>query len=118
MEEKKEEIIDDLIELNEENDNIDEILSQNELSLLYFTATWCGPCRKIYPSLCKLNDRLKYIEIYKIDIDKNEKLSEEKNIKSIPYFEIYEGDKSCGDCSGSDIIKVASLIKKIKFKEE
>ena len=39
-EEKEEEIIDDLIELNEENDNIEEILSQNELSLLYFNISF------------------------------------------------------------------------------
>ena len=39
--------------------------------LFYFTATWCGPCKRIYPLIEKLSEGLdeSKVEIYKVDID-------------------------------------------------
>ena len=64
-----------------ENDDITSVLLENMekkvLSLLYFTASWCGPCQKIKPFLKELSESLKTsgeynIEFYMIDIDNNE----------------------------------------------
>ena len=40
----------------------------------YFTASWCGPCQKVYPDLLELIKTLdsSKVMIYKIDIDKEE----------------------------------------------
>lgn len=44
----------------EPTDNIDEILendlSNNKLSFFYFTASWCGPCQRIFPLLLTLEN--------------------------------------------------------------
>ena len=44
----------------EATDNIDEILendlSNNKLSFFYFTASWCGPCQRIFPLLLTLEN--------------------------------------------------------------
>ena len=42
----------------ESSDNIKKILendkNKNKLSFFYFTATWCGPCQRIFPLLLTL----------------------------------------------------------------
>tara|TARA_Y100001958_G_scaffold156007_1_gene147755 strand:+ start:1764 stop:2189 length:426 start_codon:yes stop_codon:yes gene_type:complete len=47
----------------ESSDNPIEILKndkkENSLSLYYFTASWCGPCKRIFPSLLDLENKLK-----------------------------------------------------------
>jgi thioredoxin 1 len=49
------------------------------------TATWCGPCKVITPSIDKLaenyGDRAK---VMKLDIDTNKPLAKEFGLKSIP----------------------------------
>ena len=59
----------------ENSDNPTEILENdkenNNLSLFYFTASWCGPCKRIFPSLLDLENKLKE-QYNQKDIDKNE----------------------------------------------
>ncbi|HBY87663.1 MAG TPA: thiol reductase thioredoxin, partial [Colwellia sp.] len=51
-------------------DSIDDLLSQHQYSLLYFTASWCGPCKSMSPIVENvsglMNGRFNTI---KIDID-------------------------------------------------
>ena len=102
-----------------ENDNIGEVLVENMnkkvLSLLYFTASWCGPCQKVYPLLNELSDKLKEsgkynIEFFKIDIDENEEFCEKCNIRSVPTFYIMNGKNLLSQCSGADIKTIGEMI--------
>lgn len=52
--------------------------------VLYFTATWCGPCKKISPIFETLSEENKKIAFVKIDIDNNTELA--SGIKSVPTF--------------------------------
>lgn len=102
-----------------EDDDIGEVLIENMnkkvLSLLYFTATWCGPCQKVYPLLNELSDKLSEnsnynIEFYKIDIDKNEEFCEKCDIRSVPTFFVMNGKKILSQCTGADIQTIGNMI--------
>ena len=102
-----------------ENDNIGEVLLENMdkkvLSLLYFTASWCGPCQRVYPLLNELSAKLKEnekynIEFYKIDIDENEEFCEKCNIRSVPTFFVMNGKNLLSQCSGADIQTIGEMI--------
>ena len=50
-----------------------------------FTAKWCGPCQRIAPILDELAKEYDgKIAIYKVDVDKNQELAKEFNVRSIP----------------------------------
>lgn len=54
-------------------------------AIIDFYATWCGPCKATAPILEELAQEYDgKIDIYKVDVDKNEKLSAIFNIRSIP----------------------------------
>ena len=95
------------------DNNIEFLKDQKSYTLFYFTASWCGPCQRIKPLIEEIskksnNDKL---EIYKIDIDENDKLSLDLNIESVPTFFLYLKDKYIDKCTGGDIKKVHKLLK-------
>lgn len=54
-------------------------------AIVDFTATWCGPCKRLSPILEELAKEYKgKIVIYKVDVDKCEDLARAFNISSIP----------------------------------
>ena len=79
----------------------------------YFTASWCGPCKRIKPLIEKISDGAdeKKLEVYMIDIDENEELSEELKIRSVPTFYLFHKNELKGQCGGADIKKVQQLLK-------
>lgn len=94
--------------------NTDEVLDDTDNYLFfYFTATWCGPCKRIAPSIIKLDEGLseKKIRFCKVDIDENEELCERCEIKSVPTFIIMKDKKILGTVNGANIDKVGELIK-------
>lgn len=102
-----------------ESDNIGEVLLENMdkkvLSLLYFTASWCGPCQRVYPLLNELSAKLKgnekyNIEFYKVDLDENEEFCEKCNIRSVPTFFVMNGKNLLSQCSGADIQTIGEMI--------
>lgn len=49
---------------------------------IYFTATWCGPCQSFKPIMAEVMNEGYSVRI--LDIDKNEELAREYNVRSVP----------------------------------
>jgi thioredoxin 1 len=98
-----------------ENDDISDLNNKDCYKLFYFTASWCGPCKRIKPLIEKLSEGLDESKIifYQVDIDLNETLSNQYNIRSVPSFLLFDKNNLQVDsCSGSDIRKIHELLKK------
>ena len=95
------------------NNDISHLKDKECLFLFYFTASWCGPCKRMYPLIEKLSEGLdeSKVEIYKVDIDENDELASDLKVKSVPTFYLFKQKELLGQCSGADIKKVHSLIK-------
>ena len=67
-----------------------------------FFATWCGPCKMMHPVLEQLKDEMgESIRIIKVDVDKNEKLSENYRIQSVPTLILFRGGEAVWRQSGA-----------------
>lgn len=57
----------------------------NKPAIVDFYATWCGPCKALGPSLEELADEYSgKLDIYKVDVDKEQELSAAFGIRSVP----------------------------------
>lgn len=100
--------------LSVSGDDCFKVLDNKNLILFYFTASWCGPCKKISPVVEELSEKLKSkVVFYKIQIDDetNEEICEKCQIKSVPTFILLKERNSLGIVNGTDINKLLTLIK-------
>ena len=100
----------DLIEYKEDETDINDIISNEHYSILFFTASWCNPCKRIYPTLKEKYTNINNVNIYKINIDDNDKTSNKFNIKSVPFFLIFKNNIKLGEHKGTDMVKFARLL--------
>lgn len=71
-----------------------EILRTEELVLVDFTATWCGPCKMMAPILDELKSAVgSKVLILKIDVDKNPQASAAYNIQGVPTLILFKKGK-------------------------
>ena len=87
-----------------------QIISGNQLVLVDFYATWCGPCKMMHPVLEQLKDKqADRLRIIKIDVDKNPSLAAQYQIQSVPTLIAFrEGNvlwRQSGALSLSQLIK-------------
>eukprot|EP01040_Poterioochromonas_malhamensis_P003344 gene3344-3568_t len=69
--------------------------------VLYFTATWCPPCRAIKPVYEKLSNEFEDIQFLKIDIDQNDQAAIAYKITSVPTFVFMADNKTVTQFSGA-----------------
>ncbi|XP_062118055.1 TPR repeat-containing thioredoxin TDX-like [Humulus lupulus] len=74
----------------------------SRLAILYFTATWCGPCRFISPLYVNLAGKYPKIVFLKVDIDEARDVAERWNISSVPTFFFVRNGKEIDMVVGAD----------------
>ena len=77
-------------------------LIQSEKAVLVdFFATWCGPCQVLGPVLKQVKDHLgDQIKIVKIDVDKNQELASQWQVRGVPTMVLYQNGKQLWRQSG------------------
>ncbi|PSB03659.1 thioredoxin [Merismopedia glauca] len=71
--------------------DFDNLLESESLVVVDFTATWCGPCRKVAPLLEQLaTEYQNQLKVVKVDVDQNKVNAKKFGIKSIPAVLIFK----------------------------
>ena len=72
-------------------EKFNEMINGEQLTLVDFFATWCGPCKMMHPILEQLKEKMgDDIRIQKVDVDKNEALSMQYRIQSVPTLMLFK----------------------------
>lgn len=85
------------------------LLQEDKLLVVDFFATWCGPCKKLSPTLDEVSEELgEQVNIVKVDVDESEDLAMDYGIRSVPTVLFFKNgqqvDKFVGALPKSEIV--------------
>ncbi len=90
-----------------------EIINSEKPVVVDFFAEWCSPCKMMKPILEQVKQNLgDQVTIIKIDVDKNQKLAMQHNIRGVPTLKVYQHGQERWSASG--LIQADKLVEVIK----
>lgn len=93
--------------------DFNELINGQKPTLVDFFATWCGPCKMMHPVLEQLKDKMgDTVNIVKVDVDKNQELSAQYRIQSVPTLMVFKGGEM--KWRGAGVHQAADLESKLK----
>ena len=78
--------------------------------VIWFTAKWCGPCKRLNADTITQVAVQKGIPIYKCDLDENEYTPGYCGVRSIPYFIYFQPKKVVASLQSSDTVTVVKWL--------
>ena len=91
-----------------------ELLSKNAMTVVKFTASWCGPCKECQPFVKNcvecLPENIKYMTV---DIDDYPRIKRYMRVKVVPTFWCFVGDEQKWVAEGSDQTAILNFFKRI-----
>ncbi len=94
--------------------DIDNVLSNNRVVFLFFTAEWCGPCISFLETFRNVAMELSRPEVYfgRVDVDKYYSIAERYNIERIPSIAVFVDGKIVDVIVGS--MSKTALLNRLK----
>ena len=91
-----------------------EVLDSKTPVLIDFWAAWCAPCRTIAPHVEALaNEYTGKLRVGKLDIDSNQGVPQQYEIRSIPTLLVFKEGKVVGQLVGAvPRAKIEDMVKK------
>ncbi|MBE8715246.1 thioredoxin [Sphingobacterium hungaricum] len=78
-----------------------DIITKNNLVLVDFSATWCGPCQALAPILTEVKHHFdEKLSVIKIDVDKNQTLSSQYRVQGVPTLILFKDGQQVWRQSG------------------
>ena len=74
-------------------DGFDKALSQGELMMVDFWASWCGPCRMLGPVIEQLDNQYPDVVVGKVNVDDEQELAMRYGVMSIPTVIFFKDGK-------------------------
>jgi thioredoxin 1 len=76
------------------SDNFTKEIEKNEVTVVDFLATWCGPCKMLAPVFEELGNEMKEkANFFKVDIDKSLEIAQQYGINTVPTMLIFKNGK-------------------------
>ena len=70
---------------------------KGKITVVDYTAVWCGPCRAIAPRFADLSVRYADVDFLKVDVDKVKGASKEADIRCYPTFQFFKGGEKVAE---------------------
>ena len=88
----------------------------NNLVVVDFWASWCGPCMRIAPGYVKLSEDPAYANVVflKVDVDNNDGVSDDAEITAMPTFQFYKNSAKIDEFKGASEDKLKEYLNKYK----
>eukprot|EP00574_Skeletonema_japonicum_P005652 CAMPEP_0201729166 /NCGR_PEP_ID=MMETSP0593-20130828/18179_1 /ASSEMBLY_ACC=CAM_ASM_000672 /TAXON_ID=267983 /ORGANISM="Skeletonema japonicum, Strain CCMP2506" /LENGTH=159 /DNA_ID=CAMNT_0048221465 /DNA_START=71 /DNA_END=550 /DNA_ORIENTATION=+ len=84
---------------------------QNKLTIIDFTATWCGPCKAIAPVYKELSEEFgSNAQFIKVDVDVNPEAAQKFGVSAMPTFVFIKGGEVVDRLMGANAARLKELI--------
>ena len=92
-------------------------LEEHDLVAVDFTASWCGPCKRIGPVFAKLANEFPQIHFVKIDVDENAETAAHYNVQAMPTFAFFHKGQKVADVVGASGERLKAALAKLSTLE-
>ncbi|KAL1919029.1 uncharacterized protein VTP21DRAFT_2410 [Calcarisporiella thermophila] len=95
---------------SEFNDAINQA-SPEQLVVIAFSATWCGPCKVMKPVFDSFSIKYPSVSFAKVDVDEVQQAAQAAGVTSMPTYQFYKGGRKIDEMKGANGPQLEALLK-------